>query len=103
WLFTPPVGAASSLNWWAIWIWETADETFEMALEGYRRQALPYTTQFHDANEPVLLLSSDQTAQREGQWIKICSSSPNATPISEVPFQHQIVDPAWQIASADPP
>ena len=71
----------SPLTWWAFWIWQTADDTFELALADYQLHSLPYTTQEHDPNEPVPLLSPEETAAYEGHLIKICTSSPTIVPV----------------------
>ena len=65
WLFAPVGGTVSSLTWWAVWIWQTVDENFGPALEEYKRNSLPYTTQFHDPTEPVLLLSPRRPRRRK--------------------------------------
>ncbi len=31
WMFNPGAAAVSPLMWWAFWIWQTADDTFELA------------------------------------------------------------------------
>jgi hypothetical protein len=103
WIFNPGAAYASSRNWWAFWVWETADDMFKMALQDYGRRSLPYTTQFHDPAEPVPLLTTDQVTQYEGNMVKICSSSPGITPIAQTPFEHDITTPSWTITSADPP
>jgi len=104
WLFAPPIAAATSpLNWWAVWIWQTADETFELALADYKLHSLPYTSQEHHPDEPVILLSPQETAAHENHHIKICSSSPPIVPKSLVPFQRTINEPSWTITTADPP
>jgi hypothetical protein len=103
WLFNPGAGAASALTWWAIWIWQTADDTFELALADYKLRSLPYTSQIHKEWEPVLMLSADETAAHEGHRIKVCTSSPPVTPTATMPSQHPITDPSWIITAADPP
>jgi hypothetical protein len=101
WLFNP--GPAAGLPWWAIWIWQTADDSFELALADYKLHSLPYTTQEHDAGEPVLMLSSEETKAQEGHLIKICNASPPVVPVATVPYQQPISDPSWTISTADPP
>jgi len=105
WLFGPPGSALpmDAVNWWAFWIWETADEAFEMNLDKYQNTSLPRTTQLHDRNEPVLLLSPDEAAAYEGDLIKICESSNGAQPFAKLPSPHNIFEPTWPISSADPP
>ena len=103
WMFNPGAAAISPLTWWAFWIWQTADDTFELALADYQLHSLPYTTQEHNDSEPVPLLSPEETAAYEGHLIKICTSSPNAQPVGQVPFFHFIGEPSWKISSADPP
>ncbi len=105
WLFGPP-GAAlprDAVTWWAFWIWETADESFEMKLDSYQNDNLPRTSQEHDRNDPVLLLSPEETAAYEGKLIKICESSHGAQPFGQLPYPHNINEPSWPIAAADPP
>ena len=105
-LLAPPVTGAAAvqlMNWWAYWQWETADEMFEMNLEKYRNESLPYTTQFHDASEPVKLLSADDATTYDGKRIKICRSSTGVQAVGTVPFLHVINQPTWVISSADPP
>jgi len=105
WLFGPPATALpmEAVSWWAFWIWETADESFEMKLDIYQNDNLPRTTQEHKANDPVLLLSPEETATYEGKLIKICESSHGAQPFGKLPFPHNINDPSWLISAADPP
>jgi hypothetical protein len=92
-----------TVDWWGNWIWETADEVLEMNLDKYQNDNLPRTTQLHDRNEPVLLLSPEETAGYEGKLIKICESSNGAQPFGQLPFPHNINEPSWTIAAADPP
>jgi hypothetical protein len=108
WLFNPGVATASPVKWWAYWVWQTVDETFQIALADYQSHSLPYTTQFHDPNEPVPLLSLEETTAYDGKLIKICSSSSSGTgsnvqPVRTVPFIYPINTPSWLISSADPP
>jgi hypothetical protein len=103
WLFNPMTATISPLTWWAFWIWKTTDDSFEVALGDYQIHSLPYTTQFHDENEPVPLLSPEDTTAYDGKLIKICSSSPTARPVRTVPFIYPINTPSWPISSADPP
>ena len=102
WLFNPGP-AAPALQWWAIWVWQTVDDNFELNLADYKLRSLPYTTQEHDPREPVLLLSADETAAQEGHLIKICTSSPTASPFAQTPYPHQIGEPSWEISTEDPP
>src|SRR5262249_23953134 len=107
WLFAPliPYGTTDPvLHWWAYWPWETADDMFMMMLAGYQR-SLPYTTQVHDPDEPVLLLSDAEVATYESQnaLVKICPSAPGVQPVSTVPPMLPIFAPTWPITSADPP
>ena len=80
-----------AVDWWAFWIWQTADESFEMKLDDYQNDNLPRTTQEHNRNEPVPLLSPEETAAYEGKLIKICESSPRGAAVrtAAVPAQHQ--------------
>jgi hypothetical protein len=103
WLFGPLITDASEFVWWFYWLWLTADEAFEHDLSDYADRTLPLTSQEHDDNEPVALLSASETADHENDLIKICSSSPTVTPIATLPFIHVISDPSWTITSADPP
>jgi hypothetical protein len=103
WIFNPGGAYPTWQGWWAYWVWETADDMFAMALQDYGRRSLPYTTQFHDPSEPVDLLTPDQVTQYEGSLVKICTSSPGIQPIAQMPFEHEISTPSWQITSADPP
>jgi hypothetical protein len=105
WLFGPagtalPMG---EVDWWAHWIWATANEQFEMDLDKYQNENLPRTTQEHKPGDPVLLLSPEETATYVGKLIKICESSHGAQPFGQLPFPHTINEPSWTIASADPP
>jgi hypothetical protein len=105
WLFGPP-GAAlpmEAVSWWAFWIWETADESFEMKLDLYQDENLPRTSQEHDRNEPVLLLSPEEVAAYEGKLVKICEASHGAQPFAQLPYPHNIFEPSWKITAADPP
>ena len=104
WLFAPPAAPfpMEAVSWWAFWIWETADESFEMKLDDYN-DSLPRTTQDHDPSTPVPLLSPEETAAYEGELIKICESSHGAQPFAQLPFPHTINEPSWTISSADPP
>jgi len=103
WLFGPFGAHASEIVWWAYWLWLTADDNFEHDLGEYSATTLPYTTQFHDPNEPVDILSPEDTAKYAGKQIKICTSVPQVNPWATLPFQHVISDPSWQITVADPP
>jgi hypothetical protein len=105
WIFNPGGGAVPTTQrpWWAFWIWQTTDESFEMKLDSYQNENLPRTTQEHDSSKPVLLLSPDQTAAHEGDQIKICYSVPLATPFAQQPVPHPIFAPSWEISTADPP
>jgi hypothetical protein len=107
WLFNPLTGGVvsmvvSGLNWWTVTPWLAADDpNFEQALAMYQ-PTLPYTTQIHDQFQPVPLLSSAEAAQRAGQLIKICASSPGIEPwstLNNAPFPQ----PSWPIAADDPP
>ena len=105
WLFGPP-GAAlpmDTVSWWAFWIWETADESFEMKLDLYQDENLPRTSQEHDRNEPVPLLSPEEIATYEGKFVKICEASHGAQPFGQLPYPHNIFEPSWTITAADPP
>jgi len=105
WLFGPP-GAAlpmDAVSWWANWVWETADEVFEMNLGKYQNENLPRTTQLHNPGDPVPILAPEETATYEGKLIKICESSQGAQPFGQLPFPHNINDPSWKITAADPP
>ena len=87
WLFAPITAAGTSpLTWWAVWIWQTADETFELALADYKLRSLPYTSQEHHSYDPVMLLSPEDTAAHDTHHIKICTSSPPVEPLSLVPY-----------------
>jgi hypothetical protein len=106
WLFAPPTAGASSMpepRWWAYWLWQTPDMSFELQLADYSNKKLPYTSQVHDANEPVPLLSASEAAAYEGHFIKICDSFPPVLPVSQLPTQHSIFTPSWTITAADPP
>ena len=105
WLFGPAATALpeEAVDWWAFWIWQTSDESFEMKLDNYQNENLPRTTQLHDRNEPVLLLSPEETAAYEGKLVKICESSQGAQPFGQLPFPHNINEPSWTITAADPP
>jgi hypothetical protein len=105
WIFAPLVPGASPPPpmWWAYWLWLTPDMSFELQLADYNDKKLPYTTQFHDANEPVPMLSGADLAAHEGHQIKICVATPQVEPISQLPSQHQIFTRSWTITAADPP
>ena len=59
--------------------------------------------QFHDPNEPVKLLSEDDTTTYDGKLIKICRSSTAVQPVGTVPFLHVINQPTWTVSTLDPP
>jgi len=105
WLFSPLVAAASTsdLGWWAYWPWQTPDKNFELKLADYSLRSLPYTTQTHDDNKPVPLLSPDEVTAFDGDFIKVCVPSAPIRRWAQLPFPHEIVDPSWQITAADPP
>jgi hypothetical protein len=109
WLFAPPVAGASNANdgipsWWAYWLWQTADMSFELQLSDYSNKKLPYTTQIHDASVPVPLLSASDVAAYEGDFIKLCGDAvPPVQPVGQLPVPHPIFDPSWAITAADPP
>jgi hypothetical protein len=103
WMLAPPAAFVGPLQWWAFWPWETADDMFKMMLQDYGQKKLPYTTQWHEDGDPVALLSDDDVNTYQGQWLKICSSSPGIQPIGVQPFRHDINAPAWQITTDDPP
>ena len=55
---------------------------------GLREQHLPYTSQEHDHNEPVPLLSPEEVAAYDSDLIRICSSSPPIQPHALLPTPH---------------
>ena len=109
WLFQPVGPGPASFNdptlWWAYWPWQTPDKSFELKLAGYSVSNLPYTTQTHDDNKPVPLLSTDDVAayESENAWIKVCAPSSPIRRWSELPYPHEIFEPTWKITTADPP
>jgi hypothetical protein len=103
WVFNPGFGAGPPLVWWATWIWISADEMFAANLQDYAKRSLPYTTQFHDPNEPVLLLSAGDETTYEGHLVKICTASPFVQAVGTQPVRHFINEPSWKISVADPP
>ena len=105
WLFSPLVAAASSsdVGWWAYWPWQTPDKNFELKLADYSLRSLPYTSQEHDDNKPVPLLSPDEVTASDGDFIKVCVASAPIRRWAELPFPHEIIDSSWKITSDDPP
>ena len=105
WLFSPLVAAASSsdVGWWAYWPWQTPDKNFELKLADYSLRSLPYTSQEHDDNKPVPLLSPDEVTASDGNFIKVCVASAPIRRWAELPFPHEIIDSSWKITSDDPP
>jgi hypothetical protein len=104
WLFGPIIAdTTSEVVWHFYWLWLTADEAFEHDIADYGDRTIPLTTQEHDENEPVALLSEADTAAHEGHSIKICTSIPGVIPVGSMPFRHVITDPSWKITAADPP
>lgn len=105
WLFGPPATPfpMDTVDWWAFWIWQTADEAFEMKLDSYQNENLPRTTQEHHREDPVPLLSPDEIATYEGKLIKICEANFGAQPFGQLPFPHNINETSWTITAADPP
>ena len=108
WMFAP-LGAATltqpPLDWWAFWVWQVPDMNFELELAGYVATELPYTSQEHDAAEPVPLLSDADVAAYESEkaLMKICFSSPLVQPHGLLPVPHDINTRSWPITVADPP
>jgi hypothetical protein len=106
WLFNPAHGALSDLQWTNFSSWTSAsDPMFEMEMSNYTMGTLPYRTQLHSSEVPVLLLSPEDVQTYAGKHIKICTSSPFIVPVSQVgPYAPSpIVETAWEIKAEDPP
>jgi hypothetical protein len=103
-LFSPPTTALSELPW-IFTPWKTYDDMeFEVLLGMYTRGNLPYRTQLHRADIPVPLLSPEDVQTYDGKLIKICTASPEITPVSAAgSYPIPIFDPTWKIRAADPP
>lgn len=106
WLFNPnpTLAMATGPNWWKSTAWlAVEDPTFEETLAMYVAQNLPYTSQTHEQNVPVPLLSAADAATYDGGFFKICNSSPYAQPAYTSPAMALYGGQSWAIKASDPP
>jgi hypothetical protein len=99
-----PTPGAPKPNWTMVVPWQdAADPSYGPMLTKYADQSLPYESQPHDASVPVPLLSPDDAAANDGNWIKICDSTLPVTPVNTNPVVEFPGVPAWQIVGLNPP
>ena len=104
WLFNPGLATATGPGWWRSQPpWSGADDaSFEMTLDAYVAQNLPYTSQFYDATVPLPLLSPDEVAAYAGGSFKICHSSPQVQPVY-IASRQFVYGQTGDIKPSDPP
>ena len=106
WLFNPnpTLAMARGPSWNMPTPWQAADDpSFETTLAMYVAPNLPYTSQTHDQNVPVPLLSAADAARFDGGFFKICDSSPFAQPAYTSPVEALSGEESWLIKASDPP
>ena len=100
WLFSRPNTAISELPWIYPGAWTTYDDpTFELMLDTYSTNNLPFRTQLHRWDVPVPLLSPQDVETYAGKRIKVCTASHDIHPVSSAGF----FEPSWEITTANPP
>jgi hypothetical protein len=104
WMFNPGLAAVTDLELgWNVTPWSSfEDPGLAIALSSYASR-LPYRSQTHDFLEPVPLMDAEAAAAHDGRLIKICSASPDITPVTTKPYVLAIQDPVWAISADDPP
>jgi hypothetical protein len=92
-----------AVSWWAFWIWETADESFEMKLDLYQDENLPGPARNTIGTSRCPSSRPRRWPPTKASWSRSARPAMAHSPSHSCLYPHNIFEPSWKITGRDPP